>query len=265
MVDGLISIRRREDDAKEEKPRRKKVSYRYAGENLHSTNIDTFVHEVTKEVMGKHDVCLRKFQYTKALDSVMMNYVVNKTPHVTVALFQELVRRQGLIQALAGRDGKSLVNVIKFLIKYIGNIRYGRVLLHVANVLMGKQPSNGLFKFVNFIYYSLDGVFKYLNDLNYLRDRTSEFWQSGFYSISLDVYEDNLEELAAEAQTLFGLLARKLDEEKELTISLSELQGTLQMILSGAETTPASLPAIKDSQGLEPSSAAQKSLILSIT
>lgn len=137
MVDGLISVRRREEEVKTEKPQRKKVSYRHSGKNLHTPQTDIVVHEEMKEIMSKHDTYLRKFEYSKALDCVMMNYVVNKTPHVTVALMQELIRRQGLKQALSGRDGKSLVTILKFLNKYIGSIRFGRVLLHVANVFMG--------------------------------------------------------------------------------------------------------------------------------
>lgn len=138
MVDGLISVRRREEDVQNEKPQRKRVSYRRSGKNVHTPQIDVVVQEEMKEIMSKHDTCLRKFQYSKALDCVMMSYVINKAPHVTVALMQELIRRQGLKQALGGRDGKSLVNILKFLNKHIGSVRFGRVLLHVANVLMGK-------------------------------------------------------------------------------------------------------------------------------
>lgn len=139
MIDGMISVRRREDNAKlHVKNHRKKMSYRQSGQNLHSSTVDVVVPHQGKEIMSKHDSCLRKFQYSKALDCVMVNYIVNKTPHVTVALLQELTRRQGLQQALAGRDGKSLVNVIKFLIKYLGNPRFSRVLIHVVDVLMGK-------------------------------------------------------------------------------------------------------------------------------
>lgn len=135
MVDGLISVKRREEDTKDVIKPKRKVSY--AGENLNVRSIDVVVQQEVKEIMSKHDTCLRKFQYSKALDCVMMSYVVNKTPHVTVALTQELIRREGLRRALAGRDGKSLVNIIKFLNKYIGNIRFGGVLLHVANALLG--------------------------------------------------------------------------------------------------------------------------------
>ncbi|XP_011688493.1 PREDICTED: U3 small nucleolar RNA-associated protein 15 homolog [Wasmannia auropunctata] len=216
MVDGMISVKRREEDVKDViKPRRKRMSYRHAGENLHVRSIDVVVHQDVKEIMSKHDACLRKFQYSKALDCVMMSYVVNKTPHVTVALTQELIRREGLKRALAGRDGKSLVNIIKFLNKYIGSIRFGRVLLHVANVL-------------------------------------------------LEVYEDHLDELSEEARKMFAMLSQKLQEEEQLIIALSQLQGSMQMILSGAETSY--LPAIKENQSLEPSNAAQteRDIILNI-
>ncbi|KAK2588454.1 hypothetical protein KPH14_004443 [Odynerus spinipes] len=213
MIDGLISVQRKEDDVKEIKVQRKKISYKRAGKNTYVSSVDAVVHEEVKETMSKHDTWLRKFQYSKALDSVMLNYVVNKTPHVTVALLQELIRRQGLKQALAGRDGKSLVNILKFLIRHIGNIRFGRVLTHVANVLM-------------------------------------------------DVYEDNLDGLGAEPRKMFNALANKLQEEEDLIILLAQLQGTLQIILSGAETQH--VVTAKDNQNLEPSSAAQKNLVFSI-
>lgn len=137
MADGLISVRRREDDAKTTTKGAKKKSYRRTGQSFHSSTVDVVVPHKGKDVAGKYDICLRKFQYSKALDCVLVSFVVNKTPQVTIALFQELTRRRGLNQALAGRDDKSLVNILKFIIKHIGTPKYGRVLIHVANVLMG--------------------------------------------------------------------------------------------------------------------------------
>ncbi|XP_015190250.1 PREDICTED: U3 small nucleolar RNA-associated protein 15 homolog [Polistes dominula] len=213
MVDSLISVQRREEDVKDIKVQRKKMSYKNEGGNTYISSVDTVVEEEVREKISKHDVWLRKFQYSKALDSVMMPYIANKTPHVTVALLQELSKRQGLVKAIAGRDGKSLSNIIKFLIRHIGNVRFGRVLSHVANVLM-------------------------------------------------DIYEDNLDELAAEPRNMFNLLAQKLEEEEDLITSLAQLQGTLQIILSGAEAQH--IMMARDNQTLEPSSAAQKNLIFSI-
>ncbi|XP_015602951.1 U3 small nucleolar RNA-associated protein 15 homolog [Cephus cinctus] len=214
MVDGLISVRRREDDAKEAKPRRKKMSYRYSAENSHIPTVDSVVQEESKEIIGKYDACLRKFEYSKALDCVMLPYVVKKTPHVTVALFQELIRRQGLKQALAGRESKFLVAILKFLIRYIGSIRFGHVIMHVTNVFV-------------------------------------------------DVYGDYLEELNPEIRKLIDILLKKLYEELELTMSLLELQGSLQMLLSAAETT--SVSHTQDIPALGPSLAAQTNVIFSIS
>ncbi|XP_057331453.1 U3 small nucleolar RNA-associated protein 15 homolog [Microplitis mediator] len=214
MVDGLISIRRREHDDKIEDEKRTKISHRRRGLNLHSSSIDVVVPHENKEMMSKHDTFLRKFQYSKALDCVMVNFVVNKNPHVTVALLQELTRRQGLPQALAARDGKSLVNILKFIIRHIGSPRFSRVLLHVTHILM-------------------------------------------------DLYEDTIDELSPESRTMFALLHQKLNEEEDLITSMTELQGALYMILSGAESTQST--SIKEPQILEPSSAAQKNLIHNIS
>lgn len=78
----------------------------------------------------------------------------------------------------------------------------------------------------------------------------------------IDIYEDHLDELAAEPRKMFSILASKLEEEENLILALSELQGKLHMILSAAET--AHPVPVKDTQVLKPSNAAQKNLILSI-
>lgn len=81
----------------------------------------------------------------------------------------------------------------------------------------------------------------------------------------IDVYEDHLDELSAESRKMFAVLAQKLQEEEQLIITLTELQGSMQMILSSAETIP--LSAIKENQSMEPSNAAQteRDLVLNIT
>ncbi|KAG8035758.1 hypothetical protein G9C98_001414 [Cotesia typhae] len=214
MIDGLISIRRRENDEKITNKKRKKVSHRRRGLSQHSSTIDVVVPHENKDTKSRHDVFLRKFHYSKALDCVMVTYIVNKTPHVTVALLQELIRRHGLQQALAGRDGKSLVSILKFIIKYIGTPRFARILFHVTHVLM-------------------------------------------------DLYEDTIDELNLESRTMFSLLHQKLNDEEELITSMTELQGALYMILSASESIQGT--TIKEPQILEPSSAAQKNLVLNIS
>jgi U3 small nucleolar RNA-associated protein 15 len=92
MVDGLVSVSRREEETRPTKQERKKVSYRYAPDGFQTTSVDLIIPEEKNEVIAKHDTCLRKFQYSKAVDCVIMPYVTNKKPAVTVGVFQELIR-----------------------------------------------------------------------------------------------------------------------------------------------------------------------------
>lgn len=92
MVDGLVSISRREENTKPTTQERLKVSYRYAPDDLQTRTVDNIVPEEKMNLMSKHDTCLRKFQYSKAVDCVLIPVVTNKKPAVTVGLFQELLR-----------------------------------------------------------------------------------------------------------------------------------------------------------------------------
>ncbi len=50
-------------------------------------------------------------------------------------------RRKGLRTALAGRDAKALLAILRFLVKYIGDYRYTRTVTDVSSVLLGKVSS----------------------------------------------------------------------------------------------------------------------------
>uniref|UniRef100_A0A1B6D9D7 U3 small nucleolar RNA-associated protein 15 homolog n=1 Tax=Clastoptera arizonana TaxID=38151 RepID=A0A1B6D9D7_9HEMI len=225
-VDGLVSIRRREEDTTPTVKRKKnKISYRNVGDFfptsevtddiIMTTSKDMLINQVKKNTEAKHDIYLRKFEYTRALDSVLMPYVTNKNPHVTVALMQELIRRKNLTTSLTGREGKSLVVVLRFLIKYIGDYRFTRVLIDVSNVL-------------------------------------------------LDIYGNILQETGPDAHQLFMRLAKRLQEEVELTTRLVSLQGALQMILAGASVEQdVSSPDAVDL--LQPSDAARQNFIISVS
>lgn len=130
LIDGLVSVQRM-DAIEAAKPTEKRKI---------PSNIAAFVDEVvddyTKRGEAKYDKWLRKYEYSRALDEVMLPYVVNKLPHVTVALMQELIRRRGLERALAGRTHKSLASIIRFLMRYIGDYRFTRVLIDVTNILL---------------------------------------------------------------------------------------------------------------------------------
>ncbi|KAL1117538.1 hypothetical protein AAG570_003854 [Ranatra chinensis] len=139
-VDGLISVSRREEDKSTTNAKKKKaVEYKYMGDKYTppaASSVDSTVPLEHKPAMSKHDACLRKFQYSKALDCVLATYVINKVPNVTVALLQELIRRKGLQNAIINRDDKSLVPLLKFVVRYINDCRFTSVLIDVANVVI---------------------------------------------------------------------------------------------------------------------------------
>lgn len=133
MVDGLISIQRMEE-SKTDEPKipqqRKKIATDV------STIVDEIVPDYDRKAEAHYQKHLRKFEYTAALDSVLLPYVVNKTPHVTVSVIQELIRRKGLARALAGRSQVSIATIIRFITRYIGEYRFTRVLVDAANILL---------------------------------------------------------------------------------------------------------------------------------
>lgn len=133
QVDGTLSIHRREQkyedvqiEAVREK-RRKRRNFKIA---------DDYVEMVKIEKQAKHDMYLRKFEYSKALDSVLKRYCVNKTPQVTVAIMQELMRRQGLVSAFSNRTQDSIAKIVTFINKYISDGRFTRTLIDVANIFL---------------------------------------------------------------------------------------------------------------------------------
>lgn len=134
MVDGLISIRRREELIKPVKPEKNIASYKYFSHKAPS--VDTFVPEIVRETEAKYNLCLRKFEYSKALDCVLLPRVINKTPSATVSVMHELMKRKALSRVMANRNSKSLTPILRFLIKYISDYRYTKILIDVANILL---------------------------------------------------------------------------------------------------------------------------------
>lgn len=101
MVDGMISVQRRElegideDEVTMSKQRKKRGSYRYYSDKYipDTRNVDLVIKQNTKQSSARYDSCLRKFQYSKSLDTVLTTYTTNRMPHVTVSLLQELIRQ----------------------------------------------------------------------------------------------------------------------------------------------------------------------------
>ena len=82
--------------------------------------------------LQKHDLLLKKFNYTMAFNRVLRK---NDEPEVVVSLMQELIRRQGLRTALAGRNDAELKPVVDFLLTHLKDPRFNQILVDVALIL----------------------------------------------------------------------------------------------------------------------------------
>jgi U3 small nucleolar RNA-associated protein 15 len=139
MSDGILAISKREENPEEEQQEQAElVQTRRRKAKTYSDFVvtDYGIKEQPTDAEPRYDAYLRKFQYSKALDTVLNENYMHKDPAATVALFQELIRRDGLKKALAGRQGKSLCKVLRFLIRHLRRPRFMRVLLHVSHVLI---------------------------------------------------------------------------------------------------------------------------------
>lgn len=148
LVDGLVSVRRMEEEQKQEKTQKKKISYKYST-YTHPVTVDEVVKDEIKKKQSKHDVCLRKFQYSKALDMVLIPYVANNNPEITVGVIHELMRRKALDRAFKGRESKSISQILRFFIKNVTDYRFTKILIDAINIFfdiyedsIGSFPAN---------------------------------------------------------------------------------------------------------------------------
>lgn len=133
MVDGLVSIQRMEQEKKsEETDSDEKKEKRRAREET----ADEVVPEYENEAMARYNVSLRKFEYAKALDQVLIPYVVNKSPHATVSVIQELIRRKGLHRALSHRPYKSILLILRFFCRYLSDYRFTKTLMDACEIFL---------------------------------------------------------------------------------------------------------------------------------
>ncbi|XP_055906860.1 U3 small nucleolar RNA-associated protein 15 homolog [Eupeodes corollae] len=129
MVDGLVSIQNMEGNQNKER------QFRH-DRRLTSSGVDHEIVEPKRKSEKHYDYRLRKYEYAKCLNDAIRLVVMNKTPEVTVSVMQELIHRKGLHRALAGRSYKSLSRIISFIIRYIGEHRFIRVLIDVGMILL---------------------------------------------------------------------------------------------------------------------------------
>ncbi|KAK2152840.1 hypothetical protein LSH36_316g03038 [Paralvinella palmiformis] len=108
MSDGLLSVQKRRDEEEIEKEKFQRSKEKKG---------DEIVKHQHRQKLEKYDKYLKRFEHSKALDAAMDIRVRTRTPEVTISVIQELIRRNRIKPALAGRDNKSLVAVLTFLQK----------------------------------------------------------------------------------------------------------------------------------------------------
>lgn len=141
MSDGLLSIRHQKEPksqrkSREERKKRKTYfQYKLYGTDFKPANGDIIVPEVKPSILKAYDRHLRNFEFSRALDVVLKEYVQRNHPEVTFSVMMELIRRGTIKSALAGREGESLLPLMKFTTKYISDPRFSRILTDVALML----------------------------------------------------------------------------------------------------------------------------------
>ncbi|XP_017320973.2 U3 small nucleolar RNA-associated protein 15 homolog [Ictalurus punctatus] len=141
MANGVLSIRHRkhsEDKQVVAVRRRRGPAYRVfiKGKNYSPKQDDFQVNKLAKQHLQKHDLQLKRFQVSNALDAALETWRRSTKPEITVAVMVELNRRGTLRNALAGRDEQSLIKLLNFLLKYVTDSRFSNVLLMVADLIV---------------------------------------------------------------------------------------------------------------------------------
>mmetsp|Transcript_14228 Transcript_14228/g.36374 ORF Transcript_14228/g.36374 Transcript_14228/m.36374 type:complete len:494 (+) Transcript_14228:67-1548(+) len=139
MSDGLVSIRKRVAKAGQNltTPTSKKLhagTYKYLMRHDNAAILeDDFKVAATKRAkLRPYDKLLRAFRFGEALNAAL------ETKHAVVAIsvLEDIVRRGGLMTALAGRDETSLQMLLQFAITYVTNPRYSALLIDVTERLL---------------------------------------------------------------------------------------------------------------------------------
>lgn len=89
-MDGILNITKRDTSVKHNIEAKKRQAR--AAAIVQSDGINMIVPIMQPDLMSNFDTALRKFNYRKALDLVLIHNVSFKKPHVTVYVFDELCR-----------------------------------------------------------------------------------------------------------------------------------------------------------------------------
>ncbi|KAG8808855.1 hypothetical protein FRC17_003744 [Serendipita sp. 399] len=157
MTDGTFSIRRRDPKASEEREgddereALRQGAYEFFATGMLGNIGEGYVRpkqkskpegvpgemkvvSQRKKKLKEYDRYLKSFKYGAALDSVLRKGV---PPTVTFSLIQELVHRDGVRMALAGRDDVLLEPVVRLLLRHLTDPRFGEMACDMASIVIG--------------------------------------------------------------------------------------------------------------------------------
>jgi len=102
-------------------------------ESMTTTPKTSTIKRKKKQRLQTWDKMLKSFRYGDALDSVLSSTV---PPNTTFSLIRELMHRDGLHQALSGRDEVSLAPILRLISRHITDPRWFNIASDVLNCII---------------------------------------------------------------------------------------------------------------------------------
>ncbi|CAB3235035.1 unnamed protein product [Arctia plantaginis] len=134
MIDGIISVRKREKPAR--LADEKRGLFKFAPDHIQTSIVEEGKTKEKLNISPESDKFLRKMEFTKALSAVLKTYVATKFPEKTTALIQEMLRRKVLHVAMDGLNEKDIGRLLKYFKKNVGETRFSRVIIDASNVFV---------------------------------------------------------------------------------------------------------------------------------
>lgn len=146
-TDGLLSIQHRKKEmetrkAKTNQPQKSSFHYSVRARRYFTrAKDDLIIKNAKKDLLSPWDKQLKQFNYSRAIDCALDRKVRIQTPEIVISVMQELIRRDVIKSALAGRDEPKLQILLKFIIVNITNVNFMPTLIDVANILLSLYSS----------------------------------------------------------------------------------------------------------------------------
>lgn len=141
MSDGLVSIKSRKNKEESTITKQSTTARRRGGRFASSSSAslakaDQVVARRVKDQLKPYDYYFRKFHHSKALDEALKMNVRVRTPEVTLAVMEELMRRQRLKVAVAGRTDREVAILLTFLSKNFCDVNFNATVMDVIDVIV---------------------------------------------------------------------------------------------------------------------------------